>query len=71
MGRPRAADDFPAIRARLEELRRERSGEPAPDDRRTPDRPQTYAVGSGGSMQSRSSGLLPIMPRAPQRVRTT
>ena len=70
MGRPRAADDFPAIRARLEELRRERSGEPAPDDRRTPDRPQTYAVGSG-SVQSRSSGLLPIMPRAPQRVRTT
>ena len=70
MGRPRAADDFPAIRARLEELRRERSGEPAPGDRRTPDRPQTYAVGSG-TVQSRSSGLLPIMPRAPQRVRTT
>jgi hypothetical protein len=29
--RPRAADDFSAIRARLEELRRER-GQPAPDD---------------------------------------
>ena len=28
MGRPRAADDFAAIRARMEELRRER--EPAP-----------------------------------------
>jgi hypothetical protein len=70
MGRPRAADDFPAIRARLEELRRERSGEPAPDDRRTTDRPRIYAVGSG-SVPSRSSGLLPIMPRAPQRVRTT
>ena len=70
MGRPRAADDFPAIRARLEELQRERSGEAAPGDRHTLDKPQTYAVGSG-SVQSRSSGLLPIMPRAPQRVRTT
>jgi hypothetical protein len=70
MGRSRAADDFPAIRARLEELRRERSGDPAPDDRRTPDRPQTYAVGSG-SVPSRSSGLLPIIPRAPQRARIT
>jgi hypothetical protein len=29
--RPRAADDFAAIRARLEELKRER--EPKPDDR--------------------------------------
>ena len=70
MGRPRAADDFPAIRARLEELRRERSGDPAPDNRRTPDRPQTYAVGNG-SAQSRSSRRLPIMPQTPQRVRTT
>ena len=70
MGRPRAADDFPAIRARLEELQRERSGATAPDNRRMPDRSQTYAAVSGG-VPSRSSVLLPIMPRAPQRVRTT
>ena len=31
MGRPRAADDFATIRARMEELRRERS--PAPSGR--------------------------------------
>jgi len=29
VARPRAADDFTAIRARLEELRRERAGVPA------------------------------------------
>jgi hypothetical protein len=33
--RPRAADDFPAIRARLEELRRERGRPRAADDFRT------------------------------------
>ena len=32
MSRPRAADDFPAIRARLDELRRERSRPRAADD---------------------------------------
>ena len=34
MTRPRAADDFAAIRARMEELRRERAGRPADDDTR-------------------------------------
>ena len=48
MGRPRAADDFPAIRARLEELQRERSGQPAPDDRHAPDRLRPNAAGSDG-----------------------
>jgi hypothetical protein len=32
--RPRAADDFPAIRARMEELRRERARVPADDNLR-------------------------------------
>ena len=32
MTRPRAADDFPVIRARMEELRRERSRPRAADD---------------------------------------
>ena len=31
MNRPRAADDFAAIRARMEELRRERGGKHAPE----------------------------------------
>jgi len=53
VSRPRAADDFPAIRARLEELQRERSAEPAPDDRRWPDRPRPYAVGSSGGRARR------------------
>src|SRR5262245_12710234 len=45
VARPRAADDFPAIRARLEELRRERSVEPEPDDWRWLNRPPASAVG--------------------------
>ena len=34
MSRPRAADDFATIRARIEELRRERESEPDKDDAR-------------------------------------
>ena len=64
MSRPRAADDFPAIRARLQELQRERSAEPAPDDRRWPDRPRPYAVGGSG-VPCPSPGLSPIMRRVP------
>jgi hypothetical protein len=39
MTRPRAADDFAVIRARMEELRRESASEPADDDSAKP-RPQ-------------------------------
>ena len=40
MTRPRAADDFPVIRTRIEELRRERVPEPAvPEARPLPPRP--------------------------------
>ena len=35
MTRPRAADDFPAIRARLEELRRERAQAPTEKEDRS------------------------------------
>lgn len=35
MGRPRAADDFAVIRARIEELRRERATAPAGAEPRT------------------------------------
>ena len=36
MSRPRAADDFAAIRARMEELRRERAQPPADPERKAP-----------------------------------
>ena len=39
--RPRAADDFAAIRARMEELRRERARAPADDDDSANPRPQS------------------------------
>ena len=40
MSRPRAADDFAVIRARIEELRRERAeGSPSPEARPLPPRP--------------------------------
>jgi hypothetical protein len=40
MTRPRAADDFPVIRARIEQLRRERVPAPAePETRPLPPRP--------------------------------
>jgi hypothetical protein len=39
MTRPRAADDFAAIRARMEELRRESAPQPAEDDGSASPRP--------------------------------
>jgi hypothetical protein len=38
MARPRVADDFAAIRARMDELRQEREGKADPDDIRETDR---------------------------------
>ena len=63
MTRPRAADDFPAIRARMEELRRERARAPAVDDLRRADGPRPYAISS-------RPGLSPVMRRALLKVRT-
>jgi hypothetical protein len=42
MSRPRAADDFPAIRARMEELRRERARVPDDDNLRLAEGPRLY-----------------------------
>jgi hypothetical protein len=55
MGRPRAADDFAAIRARIEELRRERAPTPAqPDARPAPARPdRTVAAAPDKAPQHR------------------
>jgi hypothetical protein len=45
MARPRVADDFAAIRARIEELRRERVPAPAePEQRQLPLRPDHAAA---------------------------
>jgi hypothetical protein len=46
MSRPRVADDFPAIRARMEELRRERARVPDDDNLRRADGPRPYSDSS-------------------------
>jgi hypothetical protein len=57
MTRPRAADDFATIRARIEELRRERSGASAePGARPLP--PQPYPTASPGSHYAEQRRLL-------------
>jgi hypothetical protein len=69
--RPRAADDFPAIRARLEELRRERAAAPVDAEPRRPDGPRPYAAGSSAlRTAAKSSGLSPLMRRGLLKVRT-
>ena len=54
MTRPRAADDFAVIRARMEELRRESMPEPADDDSAKP--------------RPRSAGNKPVPPPWLQEV---
>jgi hypothetical protein len=48
MIQPRAADDFPAIRARMEELRRQRETVLS-DEARLGVRPRRYPVGTDGA----------------------
>ena len=55
MNRPRAADDFLTIRARLEELRREREATQAPPSDLPPDQPQRYAKYGYGSQREISA----------------
>jgi hypothetical protein len=66
--RPRAADDFPAIRARIEALRRERAGVPADDEDRRPDGLRPYAISNRPGPAERS-GLSPELRRALLRGR--
>jgi hypothetical protein len=68
VARPRAADDFPAIRSRMEELRRQRARVPADDDLRRADGPRRY---SGGSQPAPADkpGLSPAIRRAFLKVR--
>ena len=61
MNRPRAADDFAAIRARMEQLRREREAAQAPPSDLPRDLPLHSARNGDGSPRGISS--------APGRVR--
>ena len=69
MARPRAADDFTLIRARMEELRRERAGVPEHQARR-PDGPRPHAISTQSSPTERS-GLSPELRRMLSRGRST
>ncbi len=60
--RPRAADDFPAIRARMEELRRERARVPPDDDARRERGPRPNAISDRPGLADRS-GLSPAVRR--------
>jgi len=67
MARPRAADDFPAIRARMEELQRARAHAPADDEEHRRGGPRPYAVGSRPRLGD-GMGLSPLMRRALLKV---
>jgi hypothetical protein len=56
--RPRAADDFATIRARMEELRRQNAQVPADDD--SSDRPRTQSAGKPGLPLAVRRMLFPV-----------
>ena len=66
---PRAADDFPAIRTRMEELRRERAGVPADDDLRRAEGLRPYS-GSRQPSTGNKMGFPLAIRRAFLKVRT-
>ena len=68
MTRSHAADDFPAIRARMEELRRQRARVPADDDLRRADGPRPYS-GSGRPAAIDKSELTAALRRVFFKVR--
>jgi hypothetical protein len=57
--RPRAADDFAAIRARLKELRRERDQIEADQKGRSPIGPKPYRRAATGETDHHDDRLLP------------
>jgi hypothetical protein len=69
MTRPRAADDFPAIRARMEELRRQRARVPTDDDLPRAVGPHPYS-GSSRPATADKAALPPAIRRAFLKVRT-
>jgi hypothetical protein len=66
--RPRAADDFPAIRARMKKLRRLRGSLPADDDLRQ-DSQRPYS-GNNRPAATNKAGLSLALRRVLFRVRT-
>src|SRR5215472_10577952 len=68
VNRPRAADDFAAIRARMEELRREREGAQAPESEIQSDRPMRSARVGHWSQREISAG--PRQVRQPGPIRS-
>ena len=69
MTRSHAANDFSAIRARMEELRRERARVPADDNLRRAEGPRPYS-GSSRLATADTRGLSPAIRRAFFKVRT-
>jgi hypothetical protein len=68
VNRPRAADDFAAIRARMEELRREREAAQAPESKLQLDakmRPARNAHWSHGETSAGSGAGRPVRPDTP------
>src|SRR3954451_14174577 len=62
LARSRAADDFPAIRARMEEWKRERARTTTDDDTLRRDAPLPYAA-NGRSGTTDQSGMSPQLRR--------
>jgi hypothetical protein len=58
--RPRAADDFPAIRARMEELRRERARVPTDDNLRRAEGPRPHSGSSRPARTDKPELSLPL-----------
>ena len=75
MTRPRAAEDFTVIRARMEDLKRERTGLCEGDDTRHQQGPRPYAVSSQCGARDRSglsrAAVLVWYPRLGQPQRRT
>ena len=73
MSRPFAADDFPAIRARLSELRREQhdaSGDPSTDDSsRATNGLHRHAVEVASRQSNDTSELLPMQQTLLRRLK--
>jgi hypothetical protein len=67
MAHPRAADDFPVIRARMEELRRERDQFRDRGNSRPLSGPQPYFAGPVPARIGKA-GLLPAIRRAQAKV---
>ena len=68
--RPRAADDFPAIRARMDELRRERTRASAEGASSPSVAPRPYALGTRLAPADQLRRLPPIL-RSLARTRVT